>query len=177
MAILTKAMSSEAIREHVTSLIRAINEHDVDKVVGHFTEDVLWEDPMLHAPVTGRAAAAKELTTTFTAMPDYHLPFEEVDVYVAEDGRKAAAKWHAVATMTGPLDPPGFAPTGKTVYFPGACFYEFRDGLIARHTILYDVMGVSEKLGLMPGMESMPVKMLARTQRFATTVRRTLLRR
>ncbi len=113
----------------------------------------------------------------FTTLPDYHLPLEEVDVFVSEDGRKAAARWRAVATMTGPMDPPGFAATGKTAYFPGACFYEFRDGLIGRHTILYDLMGLGERLGLMPGMESMPVKVLARSQHVTETIRRRLLRR
>ncbi len=177
MATVTKATTPEATREHVLSLIRAINSHDVDAMVAHFTDDVLWDDPGLRTPVTGLGAASAQFSQIFTTFPDYHLPLEEVDVFVADDGKKAVAKWRAVATMTGPMDPPGFAPTGKTSYFLGVCLYEMRDGLIARHTILYDTLSVAEKLGLMPGFDSLPVKALAQTQRLVAGARRAILRR
>ena len=45
---------------------------------------------------------------------------------------------------------PGFAPTGKRVRLTGACLYELRDGLISRHTVVYDGTSAMQQLGLLP---------------------------
>jgi len=141
------AMTIEEIHTCIDALFRAYNDHDLDGVVALFTEDVVWE-PDQTFPVIGRAAAAGLLRSQFRAFPDLHFPKEEIVVYTSPDG-KAASKWHMVATMTGRLYPPGYAPTGKTADCTGMCAYEFRDGLICRHTVVYDVMGFSQKLGLL----------------------------
>ncbi len=70
-----------------------------------------------------------------------------------------------VATMTGRLDPPGWEPTGKGAEVAGMCAYEFRDGLIARHTVIYDQMSLSQQLGLMPATDSAPVKAMVGLQK------------
>jgi hypothetical protein len=69
-----------------------------------------------------------------------------------------------VATVSGRLDPPGFEPTGRTVELTGMCAYEFRGGLIAHHSMFFDVMSFSQQIGLMPAMDSAPVKALVGVQ-------------
>ena len=135
------------IRDCIDTLFDAYNEHDVDGVVAQFTEDVIWE-PDQAFPVIGRTAAGLMLRSQFRAFPDLHFPKDEIVVYTSSEG-KAASKWRMIATMTGRLYPPGYAPTGRTADCTGMCAYEFRDGLISRHTVVYDVMGFSQKLGIL----------------------------
>lgn len=101
----------------------------------------------------------------FTAFPDLHFPRDEIEIYRSLSGRKAAPRWHMVATMTGRLEPPGWEPTGTGVEVAGMCAYEFRGGLIARHTVIYDQMSMSRQLGLMPAMDSVQVKAMVGLQR------------
>jgi len=143
-------MTLDEIHTCIDELFRAYNDHEIDGVLAHFTEDVLWE-PDESFPLIGRTAAAALLRSQFRAFPDLRFPEEDVVIYTSPDG-KAASKWHMIATMTGRLFPPGYAPTGRTADCTGMCAYEFRDGLICRHTVVYDVMNFSQKLGLLQAM-------------------------
>lgn len=165
MTTATKTATAESIRAHIESLIRAFNEHDAKKVISHFTDDVEWMAPLLDAPVVGRDAAEHEVERTIEAMPDLQMPLDDVEVFYADDGRRAIASFRFTGTMTGRMDPPGFAPTGRHAEFFGVCRYEFRDGLIAKHTIVYDGLRFAQDLGLLPGNESIAVKALVGTQR------------
>lgn len=166
--------TNEKIRTQIELLFRAYNQHDVDAILALLTEDVIFVDPNAAKPVNGRAAAAELISSQFTAFPDLHFPKEELVIFTAPGG-KAASRWHAVGTMTGPADPPGYLPTGKTADWIGMCSYEFRDGLIARHEIVYDVLGLTQALGLMPGTESLMTKTLVGAtnvgQRLARVIR------
>ncbi len=159
------------VRTRVEALFRAINEHDVDKIIALHTADAVLEDPRLTAPVTGRAAIAVEFTTMFRSFPDFQFLMDELEVYLADSGR-VAARWHFTGTMTGPIDPPGYAPTGKKALVSGVCLYEFQDGLIARHTIVYDTMGLLQQLGIMPAADSAQAKLIAALQRAVTRLPR-----
>ena len=161
---------TEAVREQIIALFRAYNEHDVKAFVAHFTDDVEWSEPMLDAPVKGRAAAQKRVLDQFRATPDATMPLDDVEIFVREDGRKAVSVFRFVGTMTGPLDPPGFAPTGRKAEFVGTCVYEFRRGLISRHTIVYDGLKLAQDLGLLPRNDSIATKALVGTQRIAEGV-------
>jgi hypothetical protein len=47
---------------------------------------------------------------------------------LSADGRKAIAPWRMTGTMTGPLVPPGFAPTGQRLTLEGDDHWESRTG-------------------------------------------------
>jgi steroid delta-isomerase-like uncharacterized protein len=164
------------IRSRVEALVRALSEHDVDKIIALHTPDAVLEAPALTAPVTGRAAIAVEFTAMFRAFPDLQFLMDELEVYVADSGR-VAARWRFIGTMTGPIDPPGYAPTGKKASVPGACLYEFRDGLIAHHTIIYDSMGLLQQVGIMPAVDSTQARLIAGLQRAVALVAKTVRRR
>lgn len=163
------------VRGRVEALFRAFSEHDVDKVIALHTPDALLETPAVTGTVRGRAAIAVEFTSLFRTFPDFQFLMDELEVYVAGSGR-VAARWHFTGTMKGPLDPPGYAPTGKKASVTGVCLYEFQDGLIARHTIVYDTMGMLQQVGIMPAADSAQARLIAGLQRLmvraAKTVRR-----
>lgn len=167
---------STEVRSRLEALFRALSEHDVDKIIALHTPDAVFEDPFLTAPVTGRAAIAVEFTAMFRTLPDVQFPVDELELYVADSGR-AVARWHFTGTMTGPIDPPGYAPTGKKASVSGVCLYEFRDGLIARHTIIYDSMGLLRQVGIMPAADSAQARLLVGLQRTVALVAKTVRRR
>lgn len=163
-------------RTRVEALLRALSEHDVNKVIALHAPDAVLESPTLTAPVTGRAAIAVAFTAMLRTFPDVQFPMDELEVYIADSGR-VAARWHFTATMTGPIDPPGYAPTGKKASVSGACLYEFRDGLIARHTIIYDSMVMLQQVGIMPVTDSAQARLIAGLQRTVALVVKTVRHR
>jgi steroid delta-isomerase-like uncharacterized protein len=169
-----EVLEKKSMRDTLSALLDAFNTRDVGKIMAFFTEDVEWMEPTIKEPVKGREAAAELLRSSFRAFPD--LTFEGIDIYETGEA-KAAATTLLRATMTGPVEPMGFAPTGKAVEFTTVCLYEFRDGLIAKHTIVYDMMTLMQKMGLMPEADSLVMKASAGVQRITTPVVRRVLRR
>lgn len=156
----------------VAELFRAFNDHDVDRIVALHTEQAVWEDPSLPGPLIGRSAIAEHVRALFRAFPDFG--FEEgPDLFEAEAGR-LSARWRFGATMTGPFERPGFAPTGRRATVPGACVYAFEDGRIARHEQYFDMLGLLEQLGVLPSPESTSGKLAAGVQRATARVARSM---
>jgi hypothetical protein len=52
--------------------------------------------------------------------------------------------------MTGPLEPPGFAPTNSPLVFETAEFSRFEGGLLSRHTVIIDMLGLARQIGAVP---------------------------
>lgn len=176
MTTAVKPAGSAATRKHITSLFRAFNSHDATEVVSHFTDDVQWFAPMLDEPVVGREAAQREVEALFAAMPDLHFPLGDVEIFADANGAKAIAHYTFSGTMTGSMNPPGFAPTGQRADIEGACVYEMREGLIAKHTVIFDGLRLAQDLGLLPGSGSILVKVLVGAQRVANGVATALTR-
>jgi predicted ester cyclase len=83
------------------------------------------------------------------AMPD--MRFEEpFGLFHAEEGERAAAPWRMTATFSGPMEPPGFAPTGDRIEVEGVDVFELRDGKVARLWTHYDAMEIARRLGVLP---------------------------
>lgn len=167
------------VRKHIEDLIAAFNAHDVDKILSHFTSDVVWSDPSLPEPANGQEEARRVVTAILAAFPDLHFAPKTLRIYVAPDGKSAVSSWEWSGTMTGPIEPPGYAPTGKRVTVEGTCRYEFHDRLIRKHAVIYDVLGMLQQLGIMPKTDSMQVKVMAGAQRLTrglTSKTKTLLR-
>jgi steroid delta-isomerase-like uncharacterized protein len=169
-----EVLEKKSVRDILMGLLDAYNSRDVDKVLAFFTEDVEWSEPTLTEPLKGKAAAAEAVASVFRAFPD--MSFEAIDIYETAEG-KAAAVSMLRGTFTGPVEPPGFAPTGKAVEFQTVCLYELRDGLIAKHQIVYDMMALMVQMGLMPAPESPVMKVSAGMQRLTTPLVRRVLRR
>jgi steroid delta-isomerase-like uncharacterized protein len=127
--------------------LAAWNSHDPTKVAGCATEDVVWDSPALPEPGRGRASVADLVATTATAFPDYE--FAQPSAWaIAEDHLTAYLPWRMTGTNTGSFDPPGYAPTGRSINLTGIDVFRFRDGLIWRYQSVYNYSLVARQMGL-----------------------------
>jgi hypothetical protein len=97
--------------------------------------------------------------------------------YVITGEPCAAFHWRGWATLTGPLEPPGFAPTGRRWEVDGGDFYEFRDGRVCKVRTAYDVLSVSRQLGLLPPAGGRGERTLAMAQRSASRLQQAIQKR
>ncbi|HEY1276595.1 MAG TPA: nuclear transport factor 2 family protein [Thermoleophilaceae bacterium] len=159
------------VEDFVQQWAAAWNSHRPDRLLALMTEDIVYDDSAWPHTMRGHADVRGFLESAWTAFPD--LRFEESEgPYIAPGQPKAAFQWIGKATHTGPLNPPGLAPTGRSIEFPGADFHEYRDGRVCRLTIVFDMTDVSRQLGLMPKPGSRMEKMGAAAQRLGMKVRR-----
>ena len=109
------------------------------------------------------------LEETFRAFPD--LTFEVTETpLVARGDRAAAVVWRATGTMTGVLEPPGLAATGRRFVLEGVDLYDVRDGLLARMRTRYDVLDWLRQMGAAPSRGGGTERALLALQRFGTRV-------
>jgi steroid delta-isomerase-like uncharacterized protein len=158
------ALSIEWIREFCTRWLDAWNSHRVELVLELITEDVEIRDDSWPMTMHGHADCREFLQALWRAVPD--MTFELLDGPYAIPGEaRASFQWRGGGTFTGPMDPPGFAPTGRRWEVDGADFHEYRDGRICRLRVACDMMTVSRQLGLMPAAGSRGERAIARVQR------------
>jgi steroid delta-isomerase-like uncharacterized protein len=151
--------------------LAAWNSRDVDALLALMTEDVVYDDSAWPAQMRGQDDVRAFLTAIWRAVPDLTFSFVE-HPYVVPGKPKAAFHWRATGTFTGPLDPPGYAPTGRSATWEGIDLQEYRDHRIARLRTEFDLMDLSRQLGLLPAQGSRAEQALTRVQRAAMRVRR-----
>jgi steroid delta-isomerase-like uncharacterized protein len=153
----------------------AWNSHQADRVLELMTEDIVYDDSAWPRTMHGHAEVREFIESAWRAMPD--LEFHAIDgPFLMEGAPKAAFYWRGTGTFTGPLDPPGLAPTGARVAFEGCDIHEYRDGRVARLRIVFDQLDVSRQVGMMPAPGSRVEKAAAAAQRLGVRARRRLRR-
>jgi steroid delta-isomerase-like uncharacterized protein len=146
------------------------NQRDGDALAALCTEDIEFFDPAIDT-VHGRPPVAEWVRQCARAFPDYR--FEEPEPpYISPESAKAIVPWRMLGTNTGPIDPPGFAPTGKAIVLEGVDHWWFRDGLVARYRADYDSLGMLRQLGLMAPAGSSVERVMVRLQRAGARLRR-----
>jgi steroid delta-isomerase-like uncharacterized protein len=157
---MTATMTLDAIHERIDSLFAAYNAHDVDAIMALCTDDIVWEDPALPVTAVGREAVVEVLQEQFELFPDLSFPKEEMELYRSFDHHSAAARWRMSATLAGDVELLGAGSTERRAEIPGMSSYEFRDGLICRVTVFYDVLSLSVNLGLMASLPELPARLI-----------------
>jgi steroid delta-isomerase-like uncharacterized protein len=154
----------EWLREFGERYLAAWSSHDPAAVAACATEDVVWVDPALERPAVGRDELAAFVRQSVTAFGD--LSFGEPgEPGISADGRAAYVPWRMTGTNTGPIDPPGFAPTGKRIEIKGFDVWQFRDRLIWRYEAIYDFSEIARQLGLLPPRGGVAERAMVRAQR------------
>ena len=153
----------------------AWNSHQPERLLELMTEDVVYDDSAWTATMRGHADVRPFLESIWRAVPDLHFEMTE-GPFLHPAAPKAAAFWRGTGTHTGPLDPPGFAPTGKRIEFEGADLHVYRDGRICRLNIVFDMMDVARQLGALPRAGSRVEKVVAAAQRLGVQARSRLRR-
>jgi steroid delta-isomerase-like uncharacterized protein len=139
------------------------------------TEDVVYDDSAWPTTMHGHSDVRTFLDSVWRAFPDLRFQWVE-GPYILHGEPKVAWYWKGSGTHTGPLDPPGFAATGKRLEFEGADLHEYRDGRVARLRIVFDMMDVGRQLGVVPKAGSPVEKAGAAAHRLGMSLRRRLRR-
>ncbi|MEA2480495.1 MAG: hypothetical protein QOJ07_2417 [Thermoleophilaceae bacterium] len=129
--------------------VAAWNGCDVDAMAQLLTDDIVWEDPALPEAAVGIPAVQEFMRTSFRAFPDLHFT-EPEPRQMAANGDLIYWSWSMTGTHRGPIEPPGFAATGKRMAVDGVDLWTMRDGRIARYRAFYDMAGLAQQLGIMP---------------------------
>jgi predicted ester cyclase len=137
-------------RHFLQRLHAAANAHDAQALAALCSDDVVWEDPAAPQTLHGRDAVQRfHRDIMFIALPDAHIELI-AGPYLALDGTGVAARLRISGTMSGPLAPPGFAPTGGRLTFETAEFSQFEGGLLARHTVILNMLDLARQIGAVP---------------------------
>lgn len=156
--------SVEWLQDFAGRYLGAWNAHDPEAVAACATEDVFWDDPGLVEPAQGRAELAAFVRMGVTAFPDYEFTHRGA-LAISDDRRVAYVPVRMAGTNAGPIDPPGFAASGRRFSFDAIDVWTFRDGRIWRYRAAYDFTGLARQLGLMPRREGLAERGWARMQR------------
>jgi SnoaL-like domain len=142
-------LDEQFLRDFASRWHAAWNAYDPQQVMALCTDDVEWQQPSSPPLPRGYDGAAESVKQLQRACPDYRFA-ETEPPYASFDRRKAIVPWRFTGTMTGPLDPPGFAPTGTRIQIEGDDHWEFRGDLVYRCRVLYDANDVAMQLGAVP---------------------------
>jgi steroid delta-isomerase-like uncharacterized protein len=162
-------LDRDALAAFVERYLAAWNSRSAAPFGELVTDDVVWDDPALPQPARGRAEFEGFLATSWRAFPD--LAFDRGADFLAVEGDRAAFSWHMAGTNSGPLDPPGFAPTGRSIDVHGMDLVRMVDGRIADYRAFYDMQGLVRQLGLVPAPGSRGERALISMQRLGAKVR------
>lgn len=174
---MSAGLDPSVARRFVTRLHAAVNAHDVDGIAALCTDDVEWMDPAAGRPLRGRAEVADfHRLGMFRAIPDVRI--EATDgPYLLPDGSGIAVRTLISGTMRGPLAPPGFAATNTRVQFQTAEFSLLRDGLLARHTVVVNMLDLARQVGAFPAAGSLGERFGMAVQHVSASVMRRRARR
>lgn len=156
--------SIEWLREFSDRYLAAWNSHDPEAVAACATEDVFWDDPGLARPAQGRKELADFVAMGARAFPDYEFTLRGAPA-ISDDGRVAYVPVRMTGTNTGPIDPPGFRPTGRSFSFDAIDVWTFREGLLWRYRAAYDFSTLARQLRLLPKREGLSERGWTRIQR------------
>jgi steroid delta-isomerase-like uncharacterized protein len=154
----------------------AWNSHDPDRLLELMTQDIVYDDSAWPRTMRGRADVREFLDSTWRALPDLAFALDGGPL-LEEGAPRAVLHWTAAGTFTGPLEPPGFTPTGARLAFDGFDLHEYRDGRVCRLRIVFDMMEVSRQAGLIPRSGSRIEQAGATAQRLGMRLRDRLRRR
>jgi steroid delta-isomerase-like uncharacterized protein len=145
----TAGVDREFALDFVRRWTDAWNSHQVERVLEMMAEDIVYDDSAWPRTMRGHADVREFIEHTWRAFPD--LRFEMTDgPYIVPDEPKAAFYWKGYATHTGPIDPPGLAPTGKRLEMEGGDFHTYRDGRLVRLRIVFNLAETMRQLGALP---------------------------
>ena len=141
-------LDEQFAREFAERYIEAWNSHDADQMEPLVSEDIVWLDPALPEPARGLGEVKEFMRTSWAAFPDLRFTAGPMWLDPHEDSMTWA--WRMEGTHSGPLEPPGFAPTGRGIDIDGIDVWDFADGRIDRYRAYYDMSLIARQLGLMP---------------------------
>jgi predicted ester cyclase len=169
----TVAVDPTFARAWLDRFVAAWNSHDPEQLISLSTEDITWIDPLIHpsGELQGHAELRKWLTSAWRAIPDLTFRLEG-EPLISLDQTRVGAYWIGTGTMTGPLDPPGFAPTGRPLLQTGFDLHTFRGDRVSHVLTVTDVNAVARQIGAAPAPGTAGEKLGVMFQRVAARLMR-----
>jgi steroid delta-isomerase-like uncharacterized protein len=148
----------------------AWNSHQPERVLALMTRDIVYDDSAWPTTMRGHDEVRVFLDATWRAFPD--LTFELVGgPFLHPTAPSVTYHWRGLATHTGPIEPAGFAPTGKRIEFQGFDLHEYSEGKVSRLLIVFDMADIGRQIGLVPASGSFGERALAAAQRMRARLR------
>jgi steroid delta-isomerase-like uncharacterized protein len=164
MRVIPRQDAASELRGFVGRYLAAWNVGDTDAIGQLITDDIVWSDPALPQPARGIPAVQEFMRGSRRAFPD--LRFSEPDPPVlASAGDAVLWCWCMEGTHRGALDPPGFAPTARSMLVEGVDQWTMREGRIARYRAFYDLNDLARQLGIAPAPGSGAERAMVALQR------------
>ena len=132
-------------KQVATAYFDAIAARDLDGMVACWapgSRDVLYGMADLTVP----AGLRDYFGGLFAAFPDFAMRVVDMVAY----GDKAAVRWHATGTFSGPGKFEGLAPTGAAIELEGLDLLTVEDGLITGNHAYTNATEMARQLGAMP---------------------------
>ncbi len=159
----------------IQRLLASWEARDLEGLVDCLSDDVEWYDPaMPDPPARGRAAVKAWAEAVIRAFPDFRYQVLPPICY-ATDGSRCAVKWRITASHLAPLEPPGYAPTGRRAEFEGVDLLEFEGDRVRGILTAFDPLPAAEQLlgiGLRPVAGTWRALLTVRVQRAAAWLAR-----
>ena len=156
--------SPEDVRKFFAGWIDGSNAGDWDRVVELMDPEIVLRDPMLDAPARGHLDALLRVKGQYEPFPDGRLEMLG-DPFLALEEPVLAYRWRFTGTHLHPIDPPGFAPTGRRVQVEGMSALRFRDQRVVDVRLFFDSSDVARQLLAAPPAGSPLEKGIAFAQR------------
>jgi steroid delta-isomerase-like uncharacterized protein len=141
-------LDEQFAREFAERYLEAWNSHDAERIEPLVQSEVVWLDPALTEPARGVHEVKEFMRAVWVAFPDLRFTSGPMWLDPHEDSMTWA--WRIEGTHSGPLDPPGFAPTGRPIDLDGLDVWDFAERRIDRLRAYYDTAQVARQLGVMP---------------------------
>lgn len=130
--------------EIAKSWLRAMNDHDIDRMSALCWEDAVGDEVADPPPADSRDQIASSYRELFTAYPDCAAKI--LNIFAGENQVLAEVRW----TGTNKSDFRGTPATGKFVDIRIAYIFKIDDKKIRRITEYYDGAAVARQMGLSP---------------------------
>ncbi len=105
-------------------------------------------DPAMPEPTKGHDGLRDFVTQVRSAFSNFTVKAEDV----FGEGEKVCVRWTCTGKHTGEFL--GASPTGKSITVTGTDIYRFSNGKIVENFSQWDALGVFQKMGVIPELES-----------------------
>ena len=135
-------------RDVVEAAYRAWNVGDLDAIMNDYDENATYWSTARMTGVHGKAEIRDYCKSQLRTFPGIRFAITSL----IESDDSVAVEYRVQATHNGPLELPSgtMPPTGKTIDFVGAEFFEIPRGKIVTERNYLDSLELMRQLGLMP---------------------------
>jgi len=157
------ALDPAFLQEWADRNLAAWDALDAEGVADTCTDDVVWLDPSMPAPVRGRKELVKFINALATSYPDLKIDRESSPIPSPLEPL-AIARYTMSGTLTRLWPYTNMAATGQSMAIRCIDEWRFRDGLLAHNVTIYDCLNTARQLGVVPPQGTVLAKTMSKVQ-------------